>query len=145
MLDISKINIDIDEIKNILKEYSVKKKYYKLKNGDFLDLTKSQDLELLDEITMSLDIDYSKIENGVVELPVNMSIYLEKLTQGTDNSINITKNEAFKEVVDNIGNNSIGEEIKIDKKFENILRDYQKTGYKWLKTLEFYRIWRNFS
>ena len=37
-LDISKLDFDIDELKNVLKNYNVKKKYYKLKNGNFLSI-----------------------------------------------------------------------------------------------------------
>ena len=48
-----------------LKDYNIKKKYHKLKNGDFLDLTNSDDLNLLDEMGTTLDIDYSKMKNGV--------------------------------------------------------------------------------
>ena len=42
-VDISKINIDIAEIKDILKDYRIKKKYHRLKNGDFLDLDNNED------------------------------------------------------------------------------------------------------
>ena len=35
-LDFSKINIDINEIKDVLKDYRIKKKYHKLKDGKFL-------------------------------------------------------------------------------------------------------------
>lgn len=137
-LDISKINIDVKEIKNILKDYNIKKKYHKLKNGDFLDLTNNEDLNLLDEMTTTLDIDYSKIENGIVNLPVNRSIYLEKLMD-SNKDIKVSKNEKFTELIDNIENPEITSNIKIDKEFENKLRDYQKIGYKWLKTLEMYK------
>ncbi len=65
------MNIDISEIKDILKDYNIKKKYHKLKYGDFLDLTNSTDLNLLDELVTTLDIDYSKVKNGIVKLPVN--------------------------------------------------------------------------
>ena len=77
-LDLSKINIDISEIKDVLKNYNVKKKYYKLKSGDFLDLTNNEDLNLLDEMSTTLDIDYSKVTKGVVNLPISRSFYLEK-------------------------------------------------------------------
>ena len=137
-LDISKINIDISEIKDILKDYNIKKKYHKLKSGDFLDLTNSLDLNLLDEIGATLDIDYSKVENGVVNLPVNRSFYLEKL-MNSNKEINVAKNEKFTELIDNIGNTELSGNIKIDDDFEEKLRDYQKVGYKWLKTLEMYK------
>ncbi len=135
-LDISKINIDLNEIKNILKDYKIKKKYYKLKSGDFLDLSNNEDLNLLDEIGTTLDIDYSKIDKGVVNLPINRSFYLERLIN-TKKDINIDKNEKFIELIDFIQNSEIN--IDIDKNFEKKLRDYQKLGYKWLKTLATYK------
>ena len=137
-LDISKINIDINEIKDILKDYNIKKKYHKLKSGDFLDLTNNTDLNLLDEMATTLDIDYSKVENGIVNLPINRSFYLEKLMD-SNKEIQIAKNERFTELIDNIGNTEISGNIKIDEDFEEKLRDYQKVGYKWLKTLEMYK------
>lgn len=137
-LDISKMNIDISEIKDILKDYNIKKKYHKLKSGDFLDLTNNTDLNLLDELGTTLDIDYNKMENGIVNLPVNKSFYLEKLMK-SNKEINVAKNERFTELVDNLENTEITNEIKIDKNFEKKLRDYQKVGYKWLKTLERYK------
>ena len=137
-LDISKINIDIGEIKDILKDYNIKKKYHKLRSGDFLDLTNSSDLNLLDEIGTTLDIDYSKVKNGIVNLPINRSFYLEKLMD-SNKEIKVAKNEKFTELIDNIGNTELSGEIKIDDDFKEKLRDYQKIGYKWLKTLEMYK------
>lgn len=137
-LDISKINIDIGEIKDILKDYNIKKKYHKLKNGDFLDLTNNENLNLLDEMATTLDIDYSKAKEGVVNLPVNRSFYLERLIN-SNKEISVAKNEKFTELIDSIGNSDISDDIKIDEEFETKLRDYQKVGYKWLKTLEKYK------
>lgn len=47
--------------------------------------------------------------------------------------------EEFTELINSIGNSEISDDIKIDKDFEEKLRDYQKEGYKWLKTLEKYK------
>lgn len=136
-LNISKINIDISEIKDILKDYNIKKKYHKLKSGDFLDLTNNEDLNLLDEMATTLDIDYSKVEKGVVNLPINRSFYLEKLMD-SKKEINVAKNEKFTELISSIEDSEISAKIEINKNFEEKLRDYQKVGYKWLKTLEMY-------
>lgn len=137
-LDLSKVNIDISEIKGVLKDYSIKKKYHKLKSGDFLNLTDSEDLNLLDEMSETLDIDYDKLTEGVVKLPISRSLYLEKLVD-SNKQINVSKNEKFTELIDSIENSEISKDIKIDKKFEKKLRDYQKVGYKWLKTLAKYK------
>lgn len=136
-LDISKINIDISEIKSILRDYSIKKKYYKLKNGDFLDLTQNEDLNFLSEIAMTLDVDYTQLKTGIAKLPISRSFYLEKLI-GSNAKINVFKNEEFMELVGLSENIDIFDEIKLDETFEIKLRDYQKVGYKWLKTLQMY-------
>ena len=136
-LNLSKINVDISEIKDILKDYKIKKKYHKLKTGDFLDLTNNEDLNLLDEMSTTLDIDYSKLSNGTTTLPISRSFYLEKLMD-LNKDINVSKNDQFTELIDNLGNSEITDTIDIDKDFENKLRDYQKVGYRWLKTLSLY-------
>ena len=137
-LDISKIDIDIDEIKNVLKNYNIKKKYYKLKNGDFLKLDQNEDLEFLNDIQNSFDVNYDKLEKGIIKVPVNRSVYLERLL-GKNKNINTTKNDEFTKLINNIENKNFSEEFKIQKEFEKVLRDYQKTGYKWLKVLEYYK------
>lgn len=137
-LDISKIDIDINEIKDILKNYNIKKKYYKLKNGDFLSLEKDENLEFLNDMQNSLDVNYDRIDNGIIKLPVNRSIYLEKLLNN-NKTLSATKNDDFTKLINNIENKNFSDNIKINENFENILRDYQKTGYKWLKVLEHYK------
>lgn len=137
-LDMSKIDFDMDEIKNVLQSYSVKKKYYKLKNGDLLDLSKSEDLDILSDMSNNLDVDFSKLDKdkGTIKLPVNRSLYLEKLLSGK--GIEVTKNDNYTTLVNNIGDKNFSENIKVSDKFEGVLRNYQKTGYKWLKVLEHY-------
>ena len=137
-LDISKIDIDINEIKDVLKNYNLKKKYYKLKNGDFLNLENSEDLEFLNDIQNSFDISYDKLNNGKIKLPVNRGVYLEKLLEQNHN-ISASKNDDFTKLVNNIENKNFSEDFKIPENFEKVLRDYQKTGYKWLKVLEYYK------
>lgn len=137
-LDISKIDIDINEIKDVLKNYNLKKKYYKLKNGDFLNLENSEDLDFLNDIQNSFDINYDKLDNGKIKLPVNRGVYLEKLLEQNHN-ISASKNDDFTKLVNNIENKNFSDDFKIPENFEKVLRDYQKTGYKWLKVLEHYK------
>ena len=138
-LDISKLDFDINEIKDVLKNYSIKKKYYKLKNGDFLSLDQSDDLEFLENIANSFDVKFEKANNGVIKLPVNRSIYLDQLLRKNKN-MNINKNGKFSNLINNVENMNFADEIKIEEDFKDVLRDYQKVGYKWLKTLESYNL-----
>ena len=134
-LDMSKINIDLNEIKGILQNYNIKKKYYKLKNGDFLNLEESDELDFVNEITNNLN---TKFENGIAQIPSNRGLYLEKILE-RNTKIKINKNKEYKELIDNVANKDFSDNIKVDENFENILRDYQKVGYKWIKVLEHYK------
>lgn len=53
-------------------------------------------------------------------------------------NITVTKNDEYTRLVSGFSDKNNLDNIKVNKDFENILRDYQKTGYKWLKALEHY-------
>lgn len=135
--DMSKVDIDLDEIKSILKSYNIKKKYYKLRDGSFLNLEQNDDLDLLNDMSNALDVDFNKIDNGVLKLPVNRTLYLEKLLDKNKN-IKVTKNDEYNKLVDNVLDKNFSDKITVSKSFEKLLRPYQITGYKWLKVLEYY-------
>jgi SNF2 family DNA or RNA helicase len=137
-IDLSKLNIDADELKDIMSKYTLKKKYHKLKNGAFLNLEENKDLEFIDKLVTGMDIDYKDLEKGNVKLPVHRSLYLNQLLKGINNT-EIIKNAEYKEIVRGIDKENIEEEIVVPKSLENVLRYYQKTGYKWLKVLDNYK------
>lgn len=137
-LDMSGVDLDMDEVKNVLQNYTLKKKYYKLKNGDLLDLSQSEDLEVLSDISNNLDVDFSKLNKNdkTIKLPVNRSLYLERMLSGK--GIEVTKDDGYTAIINNIGDKNFSENIKVRDEFNSVLRNYQKTGYKWLKVLEHY-------
>jgi len=136
-IDLEKLNIDIKELEEIMSKYNLKKKYHKLKDGSFINLEENSDMEFLDKMMTGLDISYKDLEKGSVKLPVNRSLYLNQLLKTVSNT-QISKNAEFREIINELDKDS-GEEIKIPESVENILRYYQKTGYKWLKTLDKYK------
>ena len=85
-----------------------------------------------------MDVDYKEIENGELKLPVNRTLYLDQLLKeikGTE----ILKNSEYKKIVNGLNKEQLEEEIEIPPNLNEILRYYQKTGYRWLKTLDKYR------
>ena len=56
----------------------------------------------------------------------------------SDKDINVERNEEYINLVNSFSDKKYLDNMPVNKDFENILRDYQKTGYKWLKTLEHY-------
>ena len=136
-VDLSKINVDKQELQDIMQKYKLKKKYYRLKNGDFIDLEESHDIEFLDKLVTGMDLDYTDLEKEEIRLPVNRTLYLNELLKKQEIS-NVSKNSEFKKIVENMEHDNINEEIFIPENMDKILRDYQKIGFRWLKVLDSY-------
>ena len=45
----------------------MKKKYYRLRNGNFLSLEHNEDIEFLNNLTEVMDIDLKSINNGNIK------------------------------------------------------------------------------
>lgn len=49
-VDVDNFNFDKEELKEILEKYRLKKKYHRLKNGDFLNLEENEDIDFLNNL-----------------------------------------------------------------------------------------------
>ena len=137
-IDMDKLNIDLKQLEDILQKYKLKKKYYRLKDGSFLDLQESNEIDFIDKLISGTDVDYKELESGTIRLPVNRTLYLNQLLKeikGTE----IVKNKEYKNIINGLDKNLLDEDEKIPEEVEPILRPYQKTGFKWLKTLDRYK------
>ena len=134
-IDLSNIDIEKEELKEILQKYKLKKKYHRLKDGTFLDLEENKEIEFIDNLLTGVDVPYKEIED-YIRLPINRSLYLDKLLNAT-NGIEVKTNEQYNNVVKIMNNYS--RKRQLPKELEGILRDYQKIGFNWLTTLDMYQ------
>lgn len=137
-IDLSGLDFDPKELKSILDKYKLKKKYHRLKNGEFLSLEESEDLDFIENLTEGMEVDYTSLSKGKIKIPVNRTLYLNKLL-GDVKNVEINEDKKFREIITNTENIKIDEEISIPKELDATLRAYQKTGYKWLKVLDKYK------
>lgn len=137
-IDLEKLNIDVDDLEEVLKKYNLKKKYYKLKNGSFINLEENPDIEFLDRMITGLGISYKDIKNGNIKLPINRSLYLNQLLKTIPNT-QISKNNEYRKIINGLDKQNGEDDINIPENLKGVLRYYQKTGYKWLKTLDNYK------
>ena len=137
-IDLSKLSISPEEIQEVMDKYKIKKKFYRLKDGSFLNLNENEDIEFLDKLSSGMDINYKELKNNVIKLPVNRTLYLNELLKKFNNT-KTTKNSEYKQIVENMEKDNIDEDIPLPKDVKADLRDYQKIGYNWLKTLENYK------
>ena len=136
-IDLSKMDFDIKELKEIMQKYILKKKYYRLKNGSFLDLRENNTMNFIDSLLKDEEISYNELKNGELILPISRSMYLDKILQKIDT--NVIKNDEYKKIINQISNKEIEEQIEIPKEIVKYLRNYQITGFKWLKILDNYK------
>ena len=135
-IDLSKLDFDVKELKNIMSKYILKKKYHRLKDGSFLDLEENDNMNFISSLFEEGEIKYNELEEGKIELPISRSMYLDKILQKI--GANITKNDEYKKMVNEVSNKEIDENIEVPKELSVELRNYQITGFKWLKILDNY-------
>lgn len=123
------------ELKEVFKALKEKKKYYRLKDGSFL-LLENKQLEYMEDIFEYLNIGEKDFEKEIFSIPKYRAAYLDDYFKEKDLGF-IEKNVDFKNLVEDIKKPE-DIEYEIPEELENILRDYQKFGFKWLKTLSKY-------
>ena len=132
-LKMSVEDIPKKDLIEILSRYQKKKKYYRLKNGDFVDIDDDK-IAVISEIQRGLGIKDSELQEENIYLPKYRALYLD--TQLKENqSIPVIKNREFKSLLRNMKTIE-DNDFEIPEKMEIILREYQKRGFLWLKTLK---------
>ena len=96
-LDIATQDVPPEELLDILKSYRQKKKYYRLRNGDFLSLEQDA-LQTLAEMADSLRMSPRELLKGNVKLPLYRALYLDKLLEKNE-EIYSTRDSHFREMV----------------------------------------------
>ncbi|UWG99237.1 DEAD/DEAH box helicase [Dehalobacter sp. DCM] len=137
MLEISFAYGDIDraELADIFHSLKTKKKYYRLRDGSFLDL-QQQELNAMSLLIDHLDLKEKDLTKDTIQLPKFRAMYIDNFLR-QENLPGIQRNRAFKQLVQSILEPQ-DNEFDPPSTLQHILRDYQKTGYKWLKTLSSY-------
>ena len=136
-IDLSQIDFNINEIKEIMEKYTLRKKFHRLKDGSFLDLEENETMDFISGLMENGDIDFEEIKKGEIKLPVARSLYLDRILQNIDS--NIIKDEKYKKIVNQVSKREINEDINVPKGIKVPLRNYQMLGFKWLKILDSYK------
>lgn len=119
-------------IKDVLIALEEKRKYYRLKNGSLLSL-EAKEYDELRRFLYELPVSAEELDDSL-KLPIIQGIQF--LSSVSNNEL-FTIEDSFREFLDRIYH---PEHIKIavPMKLDSILRDYQKHGYKWMKTIAQY-------
>lgn len=125
-------DIEQDELADIFHSLQLKKKYHRLRDGSFLDLNQAE-LTSVAQLLDYLDLDAEDLNTKLLNLPKYRAMYIDSFLREA-NLPGVHRNKAFKQLVQSILEPQDGE-FEIPAELQHVLRDYQKTGFKWLKTL----------
>lgn len=133
------LNLKIDagdykrsELELLISSYREKKKYVKLNDKTIVKLD-DNGLELLAGMAYDLDFTAEELINDKIFIPKYRALYIDSRLSG--NVSEYRKDDEFKTLVRTIKQVE-DSEIPVPDLFTDVLRDYQKLGYRWLKTLD---------
>ena len=130
--DFSIDNVDNKEVASLLTAIKTKKKYYRLKSGDVIALFNNQELEDFEALTNDLDIDSKDLKKKNITIPKYRAFFIESLKNNRYQEIKT--NSKFDEFIKNF-NAYKNASVAFTSEENNLLRDYQKEGVKWLYTI----------
>lgn len=132
-LDISTEDVPRDELLDILNSYRAKKKYYRLKDGSFVNLEDAS-LEMLAELANAAHLKPKELVKGKMHLPMYRTLYLDKMLEENE-GVYSSRDSHFREVVKDFKTVKDAD-FEVPERLAKIMRKYQKNGFKWLRTLE---------
>ena len=136
-IDFTNLNFDPAELQEIMRQYKLKKKYHRLKDGSFINLEDNETIKFINSITEDIDVDYSQIKNGELRLPMYRALYLDKILDKNE-FIKVNKDENYKSLVERLDVKQIEGSMQMPSLLKANLREYQKIGVQWLQMLDFY-------
>jgi len=128
-------DISSEELIDLLAAYKLKKRYHRLPNGAFIPLDTAE-FQTAAKLIAELGLRPADIKKQVVQLPKYRALYLDSLVRETPDFA-VERNSAFKRMVQDISEPQ-DIEYTVPPGIHGKLRDYQKTGVKWLKSLAHY-------
>ncbi|MEH7482182.1 SNF2 helicase associated domain-containing protein [Neobacillus drentensis] len=120
------------QIREVLSALEEKRKYYRMPNGSLLSLQTRE----FDEIQRFLYSPLAKNKDlaSGLDLPIEQSLQLLDTVEVSDA---FKLEESFRQFLDHLHNPG-RLEFEVPRSLEPILKDYQKNGFKWMKTLAYY-------
>ena len=121
-----------EELEEIFSRYDRKKKYFRLRNGTFVNM--EGEFGKLCKLRAGLGLTNSQLMQEEVTLPAYRALYLDGELCGGE-GVQVKKDRNFKAFIRNM--KTIEEnDFELPKSLEGIFREYQKTGFLWMKTLK---------
>ncbi len=122
-----------EELIDILSRYNRKKKFYRLKDGTFVNAQDSG-LDTVAELKDGLGLTDRELQKEQIPVPKYRALYLDTQLK-EDTAIGVWKDKSFRSLIRNMKTIE-DNDFELPEELGTILREYQKRGFLWLKTLQ---------
>jgi SNF2 family DNA or RNA helicase len=112
-----------------------KKSYHRLKNGEFINL-EDKTLNEAYNLIKDLNLSNENIKDGSIVIDKSKALFLNQLSLDKE-SITFNRNQQFQELINKL-TSSKNNNYPIPQPYQQILREYQCQGYKWIMTMSEY-------
>ena len=131
-LDIESSDLTREELLDVLEGYRQKKKYHRLKNGDFIDLT-GETTETLYQLMLAAHASPKEFVSGKMHLPAYRALYLDTTLREHEEIVS-SRDAAFRQLIRTF--KTVNEsDFEVPQSLRGVLRPYQTAGFKWMMTL----------
>ena len=127
---------DISELLEALEAYRTRKKFYRLKDGRFLSM-EDESVTAAAGLLDALDVTRKEVKGASLTVPAYRALYVDELTNSLDGSYALKRDKGFEELLSHF-KQADALNFKLPRGLSSILREYQKIGFQWLKTLAHY-------
>ncbi|MDR1209658.1 MAG: DEAD/DEAH box helicase [Clostridiales bacterium] len=126
-----------EELLDIINSYNLRKRYHKLRNGAFVDLAESgAAIAEAGRLIDGLDLTKRDLKKGTIRVPRYRALYLRQALE-TNKSLSLSMDDGAKQLADEVA--GFGKLDFVEPpELRDILREYQKEGFKWLSVISRY-------
>ncbi|MCR5295699.1 MAG: DEAD/DEAH box helicase [Lachnospiraceae bacterium] len=135
LLDLSIKTKDLteDELLELLTSYRLKKRWHRLKSGDFVDLRDTSPLDELTNAAAAMDVSLEDLVAGNVKLPKYRALYVDRLLEEHEGIVN-SRDRHFKSLIRSF-QTIRDSDFEAPESLVETLRPYQLYGFRWMSTL----------
>ena len=134
-LDLELEGIDPDELAEIWQSLQVKRKYHRLRDGSLLSL-EGEGIEQFTSLAGALELQPAELQKEKIRLPKFQALHLNQLLR--DFGIDAVRESTELSALIRKIRDPAGSDFQLPADLKGLLRDYQKTGFMWLKSLAVY-------
>ncbi|MBQ6734093.1 MAG: SNF2 helicase associated domain-containing protein [Lachnospiraceae bacterium] len=138
LLELELLDSDVDpaELAAMVAAYRNKKQYYRLKNGVYVRLTENAG-ETVEELSQMLDtmgVSVAEFVRGKTKIPAYRALYLDRMLEEAE-GVYAERDKRFRNLIKEFKTIEDAED-EPPQDISAIMRQYQVTGFQWMKTLD---------